>query len=91
MPPGARIGTSSLRRCAQLLGFRRDFKMVNLRGNLNTRLRKLSEEGLDATVLAFAGVERLGWRERITQIIPYDICLPAGSGFHWCGSACRGR
>jgi hydroxymethylbilane synthase len=51
--------------------------MVNLRGNLNTRLRKLSEEGLDATVLAFAGVERLGWRERITQIIPYDICLPA--------------
>lgn len=77
LPPGARIGTSSLRRCAQLLGFRRDFKMVNLRGNLNTRLRKLSEEGLDATVLAFAGVERLGWRERITQIIPYDICLPA--------------
>jgi hydroxymethylbilane synthase len=66
LPPGARIGTSSLRRCAQLLGFRRDFKMVNLRGNLNTRLRKLSEEGLDATVLAFAGVERLGWRERIT-------------------------
>jgi len=77
LPPGARIGTSSLRRCAQLLGFRRDFQMVNLRGNLDTRLRKLREEGLDAAVLAFAGVERLGLRERITQIIPFDICLPA--------------
>jgi hydroxymethylbilane synthase len=77
LPPGALIGTSSLRRCAQLLSFRSDFKMVNLRGNIDTRLRKLREEGLDATVLAFAGVNRLGWRERITQIIPYEICLPA--------------
>lgn len=77
LPPGALIGTSSLRRCAQLLSFRRDLKMVNLRGNINTRLRKLGEEGLDATVLAFAGVDRLGWRERITQLIPLEICLPA--------------
>ncbi|MDD4237643.1 MAG: hydroxymethylbilane synthase [Desulfotomaculaceae bacterium] len=77
LPYGALIGTSSLRRCAQLLNYRADLKMVNLRGNINTRLRKLSEEGLDATVLAYAGVKRMGWEDRITQMIPFDICLPA--------------
>lgn len=77
LPPGALIGTSSLRRCAQLLRYRGDLKMVNLRGNINTRLRKLEEEKLDATVLAFAGVHRMGWGDRITQMIPYEICLPA--------------
>lgn len=77
LPPGALIGTSSLRRCAQLLNYRSDFKMVNLRGNINTRLRKLTEEGLDAIVLAYAGVKRMGWDNRITQMLPFDICLPA--------------
>lgn len=77
LPPGAIIGTSSLRRCAQLLRYRGDLKMANLRGNINTRLRKLEEEKLDATVLAYAGVHRMGWGDRITQMIPLEICLPA--------------
>lgn len=77
LPPGALIGTSSLRRCAQLLRYRNDLKMVNLRGNINTRLRKLEEEKLDATVLAYAGVHRMGWGNRVTQMIPFEICLPA--------------
>lgn len=77
LPEGAVIGTSSLRRRAQLLRYRRDLKMVNLRGNINTRLRKLEEEKLDATILAYAGVHRMGWENRISQMIPYDVCLPA--------------
>lgn len=77
LPAGAIIGTSSLRRCAQFLNYRPDLKIVSLRGNINTRLRKLTEDGLDAIVLAYAGVLRMGWKDRITQIIPFDICLPA--------------
>jgi len=77
LPEGASVGTSSLRRAAQLLRFRPDLKMVSVRGNLTTRLRKLSEQGLDALVLAFAGVNRLGYNNLITQKIPYAICLPA--------------
>jgi len=77
LPPGALVGTSSLRRCAQLLRYRGDLRVVNLRGNINTRLRKLEEEKLDAIVLAYAGVRRMGWEERITQMIPFEICLPA--------------
>jgi len=77
LPQGALIGTSSLRRCAQLLGYRGDLKMTNLRGNINTRLRKLQEGEFDATVLAYAGIHRMGWDDRITQLIPYEICLPA--------------
>ncbi len=77
LPEGALVGTSSLRRCAQLLHYRRDLKMTDLRGNINTRLRKLEEGHFDATVLAFAGVHRMGWDDRITQLIPFEICLPA--------------
>ncbi len=77
LPAGALIGTSSLRRCAQLLNYRDDLKMVNIRGNINTRLRKLEEEKLDAIVLAYAGVSRMGWESRITQVLPFWICLPA--------------
>lgn len=77
LPEGALIGTSSLRRCAQLLRYRKDLRMTNLRGNINTRLRKLEEEKLDATVLAYAGVHRMGWGDRITQVLPFEICLPA--------------
>jgi hydroxymethylbilane synthase len=74
---GARIGTSSLRRRAQLLHYRPDLQMVDIRGNLNTRLRKFKELNLDALVLAYAGIKRLGYEELISQLIPFDICLPA--------------
>jgi hydroxymethylbilane synthase len=77
LPPGAKIGTSSLRRQAQLLHFRSDFELIPLRGNLDTRLKKLNTLNLDAIVLALAGVKRLGLEERITEIIPTDISLPA--------------
>lgn len=77
LPRGAKIGTSSLRRQAQLLHFRDDFEMVPLRGNLDTRLRKLEATGLDGIVLALAGVRRLGLEARITEIIPVEISLPA--------------
>jgi hydroxymethylbilane synthase len=77
LPPGAKIGTSSLRRQAQLLHFRSDFELIPLRGNLDTRLKKLKTLNLDAIVLALAGVKRLGLEERITEIIPTDISLPA--------------
>ncbi len=77
LPPGARLGTSSLRRKAQLLRFRPDLKMVDIRGNLTTRLRKLAEQELDALVVAYAGICRLGLEKEITQKIPFSICLPA--------------
>ena len=77
LPRGARVGTSSLRRQAQLLHHRPDLTIVPLRGNLDTRLRKLDSEGLDAIVLAAAGVKRLGWTNRITEVLSPDLCLPA--------------
>jgi len=77
LPQKAKIGTSSLRRQAQLLHFRSDFELVPLRGNLDTRLKKLKTMDLDAIVLALAGVKRLGLEERITEIIPPEISLPA--------------
>jgi len=77
LPQGAKVGTSSLRRKAQLLKYRPDLIINDLRGNLDTRLKKLDTEGLDAIILAVAGLKRLGWLHLITQILPYDICLPA--------------
>jgi hydroxymethylbilane synthase len=74
---GARIGTSSLRRSAQLLRVRPDISIVPLRGNLDTRLKKLESESMDAIVLAAAGVRRLGLADRITQILDETIMLPA--------------
>lgn len=74
---GARIGTSSLRRRAQLLNYRPDFKMLDIRGNLTTRLRKLKELDLDAVVLAYAGIKRMGFEHLISDYIPFNICLPA--------------
>lgn len=74
---GARIGTSSLRRQAQLAGYRPDLVMEPLRGNINTRLRKLRDGQYDAIVLAYAGVKRLGWEGEVTQILDTDIMLPA--------------
>ena len=77
LPQGAKIGTSSLRRQAQLLHFRNDLELIPLRGNLDTRLKKLKTMNLDGIVLALAGVRRLGLEERVTEIIPTDISLPA--------------
>lgn len=77
LPEGAVIGTSSLRRIAQLKRFRPDLKIVNVRGNLNTRLRKLDEQDIDALVLAYAGMVRLGFKDRITELVPFEVMLPA--------------
>lgn len=77
LPKGATIGTSSLRRSCQLLSIRPDLKIEQLRGNLDTRLRKLDEGQFDAIILAAAGVKRLGWAERITEILPSEVSLPA--------------
>lgn len=77
LPRGARVGTSSLRRQAQLLHHRPDLVIVGLRGNLDTRIRKLHSEGLDAIVLAAAGVRRLGLDRLVTETLPPDILLPA--------------
>jgi hydroxymethylbilane synthase len=77
LPSGAKIGTSSLRRQAQLLHFRNDLELIPLRGNLDTRLKKLKTMNFDGIVLALAGVKRLGLEERVTEIIPLEISLPA--------------
>ena len=81
LPVGAKIGTGSLRRKAMLLHRRADLRFEGIRGNLNTRLRKLETEGLDAIVLAVAGLVRIGLADRITEHLPFSICLPdAGQG-----------
>ena len=77
LPKGARVGTSSLRRSAQLLHARPDLKIESLRGNVNTRLKKLEEENFDGIILAVAGLKRLEMEDRITQVLPIEICLPA--------------
>jgi hydroxymethylbilane synthase len=77
LPGGAKIGTSSLRRQAQLLHFRSDLRLIPLRGNLDTRLKKLKTLGLDGIVLATAGLKRLGLEEKITEMLSTDISLPA--------------
>ena len=77
LPKGARVATGSLRRRSQLLHFRPDFEILEIRGNLNTRFRKFDEADWDAMILAAAGVERLGWGERISEKISPDILLPA--------------
>jgi hydroxymethylbilane synthase len=77
LPAGARVGTSSLRRQAQLLHYRPDLKIEMLRGNLDTRLRKLHEGRFDAIVLASAGLRRLQWTQSVTEYLPTEVCLPA--------------
>ncbi len=74
---GARVGTSSLRRQCQLLARRPDLSVRMLRGNVPTRLRKLDDGEYDAVILAAAGLIRLGHGDRITQLLPFEICLPA--------------
>ena len=77
LPQGATMGTSSLRRKAQLLRLRPDLNIVNLRGNLDTRLQKLDDGQFDAIVLAAAGLRRLGWSSRISELLSAEDCLPA--------------
>jgi hydroxymethylbilane synthase len=80
LPDRAVVGTSSLRRSIQLQQYRPDLTIVPLRGNIDTRLRKLNEAQdppLDAIVLAAAGLERMGWADRISERLPVDICIPA--------------
>jgi hydroxymethylbilane synthase len=77
LPPQAKLGTSSLRRSAQVRALRPDLQVENLRGNLDTRLRKVEEGQYDAIILAAAGLHRMGWQARITQYLEPDEFLPA--------------
>jgi hydroxymethylbilane synthase len=77
LPRRARVGTSSLRRRAQLLAARPDLQVLDLRGNVDTRLRKLRDGQYDAVVLAVAGLVRLGHADAIGQALPVDLMLPA--------------
>uniref|UniRef100_A0A0B7AJC7 hydroxymethylbilane synthase n=1 Tax=Arion vulgaris TaxID=1028688 RepID=A0A0B7AJC7_9EUPU len=80
LPPGSVIGTSSLRRAAQIQRMYPQYKIENIRGNLNTRFKKLSEQDVyDAIILAVAGLERMGWHEWISQILSPDECMYAVS------------
>src|SRR4051812_38098484 len=77
LAPGAKVGTSSLRRSAQLKKLRPDLVIESVRGNLDTRLRKLDEGQYDAIMLAAAGLKRLGWGDRIAEILPPSVMCPA--------------
>ncbi len=77
IPAGGKIGTSSLRRRSQLLSLRPDLNIVDIRGNVDTRIRKISEQGLDGTILAAAGVKRLEKDKRIAFYFSLDELLPA--------------
>ncbi|OUS77908.1 hydroxymethylbilane synthase [Paenibacillus sp. MY03] len=77
LPLGAKVGTSSLRRSCQLKHARPDLQLESIRGNIDSRIRKLETEGFDAIVLAAAGLSRMGWEDRISAHVPMDICTPA--------------
>ncbi|MBF0618818.1 MAG: hydroxymethylbilane synthase [Candidatus Omnitrophica bacterium] len=77
MKPGARIGTSSVRRRAQVLLARPDLQVVDMRGNVDTRLRKLQSGEVDGIIIACAGLMRLGFEQQITECMPLDVMLPA--------------
>ena len=77
LPKGATVGTSSLRRAAQMRHLRPDVQVEDIRGNVDTRLRKLDEGRYDAILLASAGLHRLGWQDRIAEILEPEVMLPA--------------
>ncbi len=77
LPQGARVGTSSLRRQSQLLHVRPDLRMLELRGNVDTRIEKLKRGDYDAIVLAKAGLDRLGLSGNISEVLPQEVSLPA--------------
>ena len=77
LPNGAKIGTGSLRRRCQLLHFRGDLKMLDVRGNIDTRVRKLRDGQFDGLILAEAGLKRLGLAGEVSQVLPVEVMLPA--------------
>lgn len=77
LPKGSTVATGSLRRRSQLMHLRSDLNLVDIRGNLNTRLRKLEEEGYAGMLLAYAGIKRLGMAEKVTEILKPETILPA--------------
>ncbi|MEK7848649.1 MAG: hydroxymethylbilane synthase [Chloroflexota bacterium] len=77
LPPGAVLGTGSPRRAAQIRALRPDLTITDLRGNLDTRLRKVASGAVAGVVLAAAGLNRMGWQDRITQLLPSEVCIPA--------------
>jgi len=77
LPPGARVGTSSLRRVAQVRALRPDVEIVDIRGNLDTRMRKAETGEVDAVILASAGITRMGWADRISHYIPTEQMVSA--------------
>ncbi|MGA4719220.1 hydroxymethylbilane synthase [Fictibacillus nanhaiensis] len=78
LPAGAIVGTSSLRRAAQILNRRPDLEIKSIRGNIDTRLNKLKSGEFDAIILAAAGLERMGWStDVVTEYLDIDLCLPA--------------
>ena len=77
LPTGSSVATGSLRRRSQLLAQRPDISVIDIRGNLNTRMKKLEESDWSGMLLARAGVKRLGWEERISEVIPFSFMLPA--------------
>jgi len=77
LPEKARVGTSSLRRQAQVLARRPDLQVEPVRGNLNTRYKKLMDGQFDAIVLAYAGIQRMGWQDKVTEVLPEDVMLPS--------------
>ena len=90
LPPGAAVGTSSLRRQAQVLRLRPDLRVVDFRGNVETRLKKLDQGLADATLLALAGLERLDLTTHATSILSPDEMLPAVAQGA-IGVICRGK
>jgi len=77
IPRGGRVGTSSLRRACQLRAMRSDVEVISLRGNVGTRVRKTEELGLAGSILALAGLRRLGLENRVTELLPPEVMLPA--------------
>ncbi len=77
LPQGSTVATGSLRRASQMLAWRPDLTIVDIRGNLNTRMAKLESSDWAGMILARAGVKRLGWEDRIAGVIPFDVMLPA--------------
>jgi len=92
LPKGSRVGTSSLRRQAQLLHYRLDLRIELLRGNLDTRLRKLHNGEYDAIVVSAAGLSRMGWANKVTEYLPPEVSLPAiGQGALALEGRCKDR
>jgi hydroxymethylbilane synthase len=77
LSPGSLVGTGSVRRASQIRAFRPDIDVVEIRGNVDTRLRKVTDGEVDGVVLAMAGLSRLGWLRRATEVLSVDVMLPA--------------